>query len=346
MGTSLVTACGDDSDTGGGGSGPTTSATGMTTTSTGTTSATSATGATSSTATGSGGAPVGDPLFVAVGYGGRRISSPDGITWSNDVIVDPAGGDDNNLFRGIGFVGGQWVAVGGSSAGQIATSPNGKDWTFQTPGTAWLADVVELGGTLITAGGNGLRQRSVDGGVTWTDQAPYYAGHFRAIAAGNGVAVAVGHTYGMNVDHGLISTTTDGANWSPESVDDGPPFGSIVFGDGIFVAAGDDRCWLSNDAHNWSDCTGVTGGNLDRVVFVNGEFLIGNPSGYFHSTGGARFTHTDSQHHPVSAYGQGLYVALEWPDHIFTSPDLSTWTEQTHDPGPAFVEVVLGHLPP
>src|SRR5688572_22291212 len=47
---------------------------------------------------GGGAAPEGTPIFVAVGYGGRRMSSLDGVTWDNDIIVDPNGGDDNNLF--------------------------------------------------------------------------------------------------------------------------------------------------------------------------------------------------------------------------------------------------------
>ena len=148
-------------------------------------------------------------MFVAVGYGGRRIRSADGIQWDSDVIVDPQGGDDDNLFRGVAFIDGQFLAVGGSAKGQIATSPNGADWTFRTPGTSWLADVAPIGTTLVTAGGNGLRQRSLDGGVTWVDAAPYYAGHYRGITSGKGTAVAAGHTYGNSMV-GLTTTSIDG----------------------------------------------------------------------------------------------------------------------------------------
>jgi len=283
---------------------------------------------------------------VAVGYGGRRITSTDGVKWESDVIVDPMGGDDDNLFRGVGFDGNQFIAVGGSAAGQIATSPDGATWTFRTPGTSWLADVVTLGSTLVTAGGNGLRQRSLDAGVTWVDPAPYYAGHFRGIASGKGIAVAAGHTYG-NTTVGLSATTTDGKTWTPE-VTGGTAFHSIAFGDvagGVFVAAGDNRCATSPDGATWKDCAGISGAGFDRVVFANGTFIIGDASGYFTSTDGAAFQHTNAEHHGVLAHGLGLYVALDWPDHILTSPDLSTWTLRSGDTGPAFVEVAFGFVP-
>jgi hypothetical protein len=288
----------------------------------------------------------GSPTFVAVGYGGRRIASSDGVTWTNDVIVDPMGGDDNTLFRGVAFSGGQFIAVGGSSEGQIATSPNGSDWTFHTPGTAWLADVAPIGSTLVSAGGNGLRQRSLDGGATWVDFAPYYAGHYRGITSGKGIAVAAGHTYGNSMV-GLTTTSADGKTWTAE-ITGGTPYHSVAFGDvagGVFVAAGDNRCSTSPDGAVWKDCAGVSGGPLDKVVFVNGAFVVGDASGYFTSTDGANFQHTDAEHHGVVAFGLGLYVALDWPDKIFTSADLKDWTQRHGDGGPAFVDVAFGFVP-
>lgn len=311
-----------------------------------TTSSSSSTSSANASASSSSGGPTGSPRFVAVGYGGRRMTSTDGIAWTDDVIVDPNGGDDDNLFRGVGFDGAQFIAAGGSAAGQIATSPDGATWTFRPPGTSWLADVVPLGAALVTAGGNGLRQRSLDKGVTWIDAAPYYAGHYRGIASGKGIAVAAGHTYGSSTV-GLSSTTTDGKTWTA-AVTGGSAFHSIAFGDvagGVFVAAGDDRCSTSPDGAAWTACAGTTGSGFDRVVFANGMFILGNASGYFTSTDGVTFQHLAApEHHGVTAHGLGLYVALDWPDHILTSPDLTTWTLRSGDTGPAFVEVAFGYV--
>jgi hypothetical protein len=282
-------------------------------------------------------------MFVAVGYGGRRMSSPDGITWSNDQVVDPNGGDDNNLFRGVGFEAGQFIAVGGSSKGQIQTSPDGATWTSRDPGSSWLADVVAIGQVLVTAGGNGLRERSLDAGATWLDPTGYYAGHFRAIAAGNGLAVAVGHTYGQSPDKGLSSVTSDGKTWSPELAS-GATFGSVAFGVGVFVAAGQNRCSTTKDGKAWADCAGVSGGGYDGVVFANDRFVLGDANGYFVSLDGATWTHQNAEHHQVAAFGAGLYLAVEWPDRILSSPDLMTWTTRNHDTGPAFVQITLGSV--
>lgn len=339
----IAAACDDTTSSGAGGATAASGQTG-TTTSTGTASS----GSTGATGTGvsSSSGQTGSPRFVAVGYGGRRVRSSDGIQWDSDVVVDPQGGDDNNLFRGVAFSGGQFIAVGGSSEGQIATSPNGADWTFRTPGTSWLADVATLGTTLVSAGGNGLRQRSLDAGATWMDFAPYYAGHYRSITSGKGIAVAAGHTYGNAMD-GLTTTSTDGKTWSTEVVG-GTPYHSVAFGDvagGVFVAAGDNRCSTSSDGKAWNDCAGVTGGGLDKVVFVNGMFVVGDASGYFTSTDGTTFSHLDAEHHGVVEFGAGLYVALDWPDKILTSPDLEAWTQRHGDGGPAFVDVAFGFVP-
>lgn len=301
-------------------------------------------GSTTSSGTGGAGGGVvqGDPLFIAVGYGGRRISSIDGLTWANDVIVDPNGGDDNTLFRGVGYGDGLFIAVGGSSEGQIATSTDGITWEFHTPGSSWLGDVAYLGGAggvFVTAGGNGLRLRSADGGVTWTDEPGYYAGHFRGIAAGGGRAVAAGHTYG-NSNEGLTSTTTDGITWT-EELTGGAPFNSIAFGAGVFVAAGNQRCAVSSDGTEWQPCA-LTAADLDRVTFVAGEFVIRDGSGFHRSSDGATWEHVDGDGPTANAFGANTYVGASWPDKLWSSPDLITWTLQQENIGPAFTDIEFG----
>src|SRR5204863_5090657 len=64
-------------------------------------------------------------MAVVVGYGGRRVSSTDGVTWENFQQLNPNGGDDADLLRGVAFGGGTFVAVGGSTF----TSPDGVVWT-------------------------------------------------------------------------------------------------------------------------------------------------------------------------------------------------------------------------
>ncbi|NUO48602.1 MAG: hypothetical protein HOV80_07070 [Polyangiaceae bacterium] len=343
----IAAACGDDAaSSDGDGTGAATGP-GATTTAAagpGATSSSSGAGGEAEGGGGGGGAPpTGTAVLVAVGYGGRRTSSLDGVTWENDVIVDPNGGDDDNLFRGVGFGNDTFVAVGGAAVGQIATSTDGATWTFQAPVSSWLGDVAYQNGVFVTAGGNGLRLRSTDGGVTWTDDAGYYAGHFRGIAAGNGVFVAAGHTYGGG-DVGLISTTTDGVTWTPEQTGGGT-FGSIAFGAGVFVAVGNDRCSVSSDGASWSDCS-IAASDFGRVVYGAGVFAMRAGDGIYTSADGATWAPLASQSPPQGLLGQGvgMWIGGNWPDDLFASADLASWDNVFGGTGPAFVDVQVGYV--
>jgi len=62
----------------------------------------------------------------------------------------------------------RFVAAGGASQGFTMVSLDGITWPDEnrTP-RAFLSDAVALGDVFIAAGGNGLRLRSLDGGVSW-----------------------------------------------------------------------------------------------------------------------------------------------------------------------------------
>src|SRR5262245_21597092 len=90
----------------------------------------------------------GDPLWVAVGYGGRRISSRDGMKWEYDQRwSDEAKDDDNVLFDvAYGRVGkpasGRFFAVGGGAGvGHILRTDDGRTWTELPP---WKGRVATL----------------------------------------------------------------------------------------------------------------------------------------------------------------------------------------------------------
>ncbi len=66
-------------------------------------------------------------IFVAVGYGGRRKSSEDGIHWQNDTKWAADGGDDDNCLFSIVFAQGKFVAVGGgASKGHVVVRQQNK----------------------------------------------------------------------------------------------------------------------------------------------------------------------------------------------------------------------------
>ncbi len=108
-------------------------------------------------------------LWVAVGYAGTILTSPEGVNWTQRTS-----GTANNLFA---VTSGSWtfssgesihriVAVGGG--GTILTSSDGTTWTSQVSGTtATLYGVVRGFGQFEAVGGGGVVLSSADG-TTWS----------------------------------------------------------------------------------------------------------------------------------------------------------------------------------
>ena len=80
-------------------------------------------------------APPKKGVFVAVGYGGRRMVSADGVAWEITAEWGEKGGDDSNNLMGLAFGKGKFVAVGGGGRGRrrrrpghVLASADGRAW--------------------------------------------------------------------------------------------------------------------------------------------------------------------------------------------------------------------------
>lgn len=266
------------------------------------------------------------------------MRSLDGVAWTDDVIIDPAGGDDENLLRGIGFGNGQFLAVGGS----VFISTDGATWELSAFNPdSFISDAVYANGTWVIAGGNGLLVRSIDEALTWVDMAPYFAGHFRDIAVGNGVFVAVGHTYG-DTTLGVITTSTDGATWTEPQIG-GESLSAISFGNGVFVAVGAlGRVAVSIDGAQWADTTYGTE-NLGSVSFVNGEFVIPSGAGLAHAADGQDWQAIDNTAPSFMAYAAGTYAGFSWGS-VYHGDSLATFTRMDLAQ-PSLSDLEVGYLP-
>ena len=288
--------------------------------------------------------PPADAVAVAVGYGTRRVRSADGLTWTDFVEVDPNGGDDDTLLRGVGYGEGMFVAEGGSAAALTMRSPDGIAWeSVSNDLGSFVSDVAWQDGIFVAAGGNGLRARSLDGGGSWQDATPYYSGHFRAIAAGNGVFVAVGHTYG-DTNVGLTSTSEDGASWTTEQTLGAPLGGqSIAFGSGVFVARdGGGALWSSADGEAWGEPVGQRAGE-GPVIRANDAFLTSGADGFWTSPDGQTWEQVGAgDGRPVHGWQDGHYLSLGWPASIAVSDDLQRWSNTISVDGPGLTDVAVG----
>lgn len=113
------------------------------------------------------------PAIMGAGYGGiRTISFDDGLTWKTLAIANRRNADDENLIRGVGYVGGVWIAVGW----KVFRSVDGRQWTEADLPGGWYDCVSESNGKIIVktirsdyGGQNGDTLSSSDQGRTWQE---------------------------------------------------------------------------------------------------------------------------------------------------------------------------------
>jgi hypothetical protein len=233
------------------------------------------------------GASYGDGEFVlADGWDGRVARSADGVTWAQSWLSD--------AWRGVGMVAwgaGTYVAIAAQRGTLVATSPDGVVWT-----DGQLAiPAVEDNGAFV--------------GVTsddWSD-----------VIYADGKFVALGYFR-------FTSVSTDGLTWTgglipyipgeyerPRAEGDDPlvpSWGAVAFGNGTFVAVGDERIASSPDGINWTvHHQGAAAGNhWSGVAFGNGVFVaVGYSPGPFTR--------------PYDQWSTDTYA---------TSPDGITWTQR------------------
>ncbi len=83
--------------------------------------------------------------FVAVGYAGTILTSPDGVNWTTRTS------GTTQILRAVTWSGSQFVVVG--DEGTILTSPDGVDWSTQDSGTVQLFRAVTWSGSQFVAVG-------------------------------------------------------------------------------------------------------------------------------------------------------------------------------------------------
>ena len=170
------------------------------------------------------GVAYGAGLFVAVGEDGVILTSPNGLEWTSRV--SPV----SDLLWGITYGNGLFVAVG--SMGTVVTSPNGVDWTKQTSGVPQFLYGVVYGNGKFVAVGNSGRIITSPNGVDWVPQ-QVTTYELRGIAYGNNTFMAVGLG-------GTILTSDTGTSWNQTSIQAQYFLYSITYGNGNFIAAGED----------------------------------------------------------------------------------------------------------
>lgn len=250
--------------------------------------------------------------FVAVGYDGTVLTSPDGINWiaRNSGTTDTLGC--------VAFGNGTFVAVSHYTA---LTSPDGINWTARDLGFG-------------------------DPSPCWGFCGPV----FNSIVYGNGIFVTVGCYWFTFSQSAIIGTSSDGINWTINwsSGFRVHNFIGITYGNGTFLTVGTDGAILTSpDGINWTERNSGTTDILTGVAFGNGTFVaVGGGHYDLHEawiddsmilTSSDGVTWTQRKLNPDQfndnfwgvAYGNQAFVTVgvgQEAGAILTSPDSISWT--------------------
>ena len=293
------------------------------------------------------------PTYVAVGYGGRRMSSADGVTWSNIEQWAENGGDDSNnlisIVYGCGPDGrGKFVAVGGggwskdSQAGHILVSDEGKTWrevkkmSFRVHPVLFAPAASGGKGGRFVAGGPDHTLVWSDDGESWHDGAKIdpkidsgWAFWFRSGAAGNGTFLFRGNADKKQTTQ-WFATSPDGEHLAAVGTDlpqgtSGPAFGAGKF---IMIAPGG-VCLESNDGAKWEHRTIPGGEDLSYVLWTGKRFYAAGKKIAFTSPDGVAWEKLADNvpcHVIFGDESRHTYIGTSWPGQMWSSSDGIKWT--------------------
>jgi hypothetical protein len=273
--------------------------------------------------------------WVAVGYGGRRMVSNDGVKWEITAEWAEKGGDDSNNLMGLAYGLGKFVAVGGGGfskdqqGGHILVSKDGREWR-EVYKDAFRVNPVVFGSKSFVAGGPDRTLLWSDDGEKWekgaqvaADGFPGWAMWFRNGAYGNGTFVFMGEG-GAKKDFYWCIASPDGKTASFRK--DLPHLRGLAFGNGTFVAVGAGAIVTSKDGKDWTKQVRAADEKLDWVLWTGKEFLCGGGKTALASADGRSW-------HPSLLKPQGKplwtdgtrFIASQWPGKMSFSPDGKQW---------------------
>ena len=300
----------------------------------------------------SGAEPAG--LFVAVGYGGRRISSADGVRWENDQRWADESKDDDHVLFNVAFGHGRFIAVGGGAQiGHILSTRDGREWKALPP---WKGRVATIGfgdDRFVAAHGAGLLHSS--DGETFTAGARLeWKGsvHPRRSAFGDTEAgqmfVVIGDADldGEGERVHWRASTTDGTTFA-SAAHGTPPARDVAHGAGRFVVVGPGGLIeSSHDGQTWQRHPVASTDDFSKVIWTGRRFLVSGGQRTWSSPDALTWAPEPTAIPCSLAWGRenggALGIGISWGGNMWLSHDLARWRKLTTPPGPSLQAVAFG----
>jgi hypothetical protein len=247
------------------------------------------------------GVAYGDDRFMAVGNG-HIMSSPDGQAWTTKWT-------GSEVFLGVGYYGGIWMACGINGA-LYSSEDDGDTWVAEThpQPTASMTDVVfePVNNAWVVVGFQDATDayiitKSGAAGSSWIERSNPKAFPLGSVTHdGSGLLVAVGGADGADA---YVVTSTDLVTWTERANPKNFDLKSVAHdGYGLFAASGspdgtDAYMISSSDGITWSEVANPKNFGLEGITFGQGSDLwvaAGAPDGtdayVVHSSDGSLYT--------------------------------------------------------
>jgi hypothetical protein len=162
-------------------------------------------------------------MWVGVGGYGMRVTSPDGVTWT-DHAIDTTASHPHGCLTVATAPTTAFVAC--NDLGQRSYASDGATWKYSTGVTDVMSSQVTFGNGVVVGTDGTTMVLSRDAGATWTKAAALDV-------AGGGMVFAQGHFTILATD--FVYTSNDGSAWTKNPALGIHP-GALAFGDGTYVA--------------------------------------------------------------------------------------------------------------
>lgn len=203
-------------------------------------------------------------ILVAVAATTVAASSSDGITWTSRTL--PV----NKTWSSVAYGNGRFVAVA-DGAVETLYSLDGITWTQggNLPSTANWSCVVYgvVSGTptwVAIAKTTAASAWSTDDGATWSNTGTVLSsGDWRSVTFGNGKFVAVAY------NSSKAATSTDGKNWTDQTMYSSDNWRSVCYGEGLYVAVAYNsaKAATSPNGVDWTDRVLPSTANWNAICY-------------------------------------------------------------------------------